>query len=380
MSFLTSSTYIHHAFLEITSQCNLRCVYCAVSLPKYKGKDLNLSYLDSVIETLKKRGTRFLNVNGHGETTMVADWHKVCDRLIEEGFQLVIITNLARRLSEEEIRTLSRFYMITASIDTVDPELFTRLRRSAKLDVFFENMNRIQQAVEKENHELYWNWSAVVTNQNVFGLKKLVEEGLKRGVRRFTFSSLKKYEDIETDLDIQPIQKLEATRFFQAEQYLRETEKMVLEKGGMMTIQPELLSFSKTNLEDDESINLKPLKSSDKQTRECYLPWMTFFLRASGEVAPCCWYEGLGKMSLENSLEKILKNNEFNALKKSLIQGNLSPTCQKCPQQPYMQVSTFKKKLFFLMIRFRWHLFCVKYLKFLYPNGLKIPMDYNFTQ
>ena len=119
--------------IEFTSRCNLRCVYCAASQPTYKGIDLDVKTIDSAIEALKKREIKVLSVNGHGETTLYKNWHLYCNKMLDAGIQLHIISNFAKEFSQDEIQTLSRFKSIEISCDTNDPELLKKLRRGIDL-------------------------------------------------------------------------------------------------------------------------------------------------------------------------------------------------------------------------------------------------------
>jgi len=82
--------------LTATSNCNLRCTYCGVSQPWYVGQDLDISNLDNFIAGISDYKTNLIQVNGHGETTMIEGWGKFCQKLLDKGFPLVITSNFAR--------------------------------------------------------------------------------------------------------------------------------------------------------------------------------------------------------------------------------------------------------------------------------------------
>jgi uncharacterized radical SAM superfamily Fe-S cluster-containing enzyme len=60
------SPITHLANIEFTTNCNLRCVYCAVSQPTYVGTDMETSDFDQILVTLKNRHVKSITVNGHG--------------------------------------------------------------------------------------------------------------------------------------------------------------------------------------------------------------------------------------------------------------------------------------------------------------------------
>src|SRR4051812_27833774 len=102
-SDLLTSGRLHHAMIEVTSDCNLRCVYCAVSSPNWKGKTLPADKYAPLVDSLRKLGTKSVILHGHGETTFVEGWHKLAMMFLESGFSLITCSNLAKSFSDEEI-------------------------------------------------------------------------------------------------------------------------------------------------------------------------------------------------------------------------------------------------------------------------------------
>ena len=94
-------------FVELTSRCNVRCIYCPVSLPEYVGRDLEFE-LEQLVDVLRRCAPHEVQLNGHGETTMLAHWTSVAKRLLAEGLPLTLTTNLAKRMSDEECDVLGR--------------------------------------------------------------------------------------------------------------------------------------------------------------------------------------------------------------------------------------------------------------------------------
>lgn len=92
---LLSSPVTPHVHLELTSRCNLRCIYCAVSQPGYKGSDFPLASLEYLIEQVKVRGTTSIAVNGHGETTFIPEWFRATNLFADAGFSLALTSNFA---------------------------------------------------------------------------------------------------------------------------------------------------------------------------------------------------------------------------------------------------------------------------------------------
>jgi molybdenum cofactor biosynthesis enzyme MoaA len=130
--------------LTVTTNCNLRCTYCCVSQPWYTGQNLDISRLDHFISELSDYKVGLIQVNGHGETTMVEGWEKFCQKLLQQGFALCITSNFARLFTSDELQVLASMRFIIISIDTVNKELLRRIRRAVKLENILSNMKNIQ--------------------------------------------------------------------------------------------------------------------------------------------------------------------------------------------------------------------------------------------
>lgn len=193
--------------VELTTQCNLRCVYCPVSMPSYKGKDLateNFAAAHSFIANEHKDAS--IMINGHGETTFHPDWLKFCEPLLQLENPISIITNFARPLMPEEAACLARFRMIQISLDTVDPELLPRLRRKVQLQTIIDNINRVRDAAVGTEPRI--SFSCGVYDQSIAGMAALCEFAIAHHISTVTFWQLVKYEDIPNALNVYPIPSL----------------------------------------------------------------------------------------------------------------------------------------------------------------------------
>jgi radical SAM protein with 4Fe4S-binding SPASM domain len=81
-------------------------------------------------------------------------------------------------------------------------------------------------------------------------------------------------------------------------------------------------------------------------TRNCDDPWTYVEISANGGVRPCCNFQDLANIGDgQANFETIRNNSEFRALRQSLIDGNLSATCQRCNIRKSVTPSFLKAKL-----------------------------------
>lgn len=222
--------------LEITTRCNLRCVYCPASQPWYAAQDMPAAHFGDIL-TLLKNHPRDLEVmaNGHGETTCHPQWLEICQPLLEMGFRPSIITNLARLLDEKEAGCLAGFKEVQISMDTVDAQLLNQLRRSVKLPVIVSNIENIRS-------EAFANWvrppnfsiSCGIYDANYRGLDALADFAIKYGMSAVTFWQLVKYADIPGALNVYPVTTLDKAGILDAVGHVqRAIEK--LHQAGIYT-------------------------------------------------------------------------------------------------------------------------------------------------
>jgi|10_taG_2_1085330.scaffolds.fasta_scaffold00033_13 MoaA/NifB/PqqE/SkfB family radical SAM enzyme len=222
---LTKPGRLYEAQVEFTTNCNLKCTYCALSQPWYQGKapyygetkdrriDLKID-TDKLIETLKRRNTKTINIHGHGETTILPDWHITARKFLNAGFDVIICTNLIKKFTAEECQILSELYSITVSLDSIDQKTFKELRGGDIRQLIY-NMTRIKAIAEENSLYQRWIWSVVVLDKSLPGLMDLVKMGLVLGVEAFCFCDFYK-EDIETTAqgvkDLTPQQRRSANK------------------------------------------------------------------------------------------------------------------------------------------------------------------------
>ena len=183
-------------YVELSSRCNLRCVYCAVSQPDYHGEEM-LVDIDALGDLLVRLQPGEVQISGHGETTMLRDWAQTARKLAERGLALTITSNLAKSFDDGEIDVLSRMQAVKISIDSADEVSLARLRRGAKLHIIESNLQRIVQRCRDEFRELpYLHLSCTVTDVNVSHLADLVRWAHRQHAHAVGLLNLVRYPQV----------------------------------------------------------------------------------------------------------------------------------------------------------------------------------------
>jgi sulfatase maturation enzyme AslB (radical SAM superfamily) len=347
---------IERVMLDLTTRCNLRCVYCAVSLPNYRGIDMEADVVDkalSAIAELARHQTVKVCINGHGETTMLPHWVDVCDRLLQYDVELEIITNLSKSYSPRELAALAKIRHVIVSIDTVDRELLRKIRRHVDADRIVANISRIRSvAIAGGLPAPFFHFSTGLFDASVANLRELAAMAIALGIGSIQFWDLLEYErDAQAPetfvvRGLTTIGEPELTPLLaaldSALELLRQNGVFSVIAGGAI---PDLLERYRSAVREPDTpepphtaVETEPpeeqhavMNTEDpaEATRDCTDPWTVVAVRGDGGIAPCCRRPPIGTLA-EDSLPNILNGAKARELKASLLSGRLDEYCSSC--------------------------------------------------
>lgn len=209
--------------IDITERCNLRCTYCAVSQPDYRGihdgsesgvlggREFPFASLQALIPLLSRSKDRIqlIAMNGHGETTFYPDWELICAQLLDNGHPLTVISNFAKEFSDGEIDVLARFKSITISMDAASNEVLKTVRRKVTLGSIVSNITRIRiRALALGNPPPEFDILSGIFDKNVDCIEDLARFAVTLQFTGITFWRLLKYPDVGDIGDVKPIDQL----------------------------------------------------------------------------------------------------------------------------------------------------------------------------
>lgn len=222
--------------VEVTTKCNLRCVYCAVSQPGYTAAEMANTSFDEIVAFASLQPRNLVIVlNGHGETTFHPDWLVLSKAIVEQGFRPDIITNLARPLNDEEASCLAGFRNVCISLDTIDADQLRNLRRHVKLSNILNNIHNIRAAANVKQRPLpIFIVSCGVYDANYEHLEEVAKFCIAEGINGVTFWQLVKYDDVQGVQNVYPIMSLDSDRIADAIRHLECTIQL-LHQNGIVT-------------------------------------------------------------------------------------------------------------------------------------------------
>ena len=173
------------AIYDVTKLCNQRCLMC--NIWKTKSDDMTIDQLEPEIKKLKRFGVRYVFVQG-GEPLIRKDIIEVIDLFIKYRIKPTIITNGILLTPEIAGEIAKRRCNLAVSIDSMDPELFEKLRGSDKLPVILDNLEKISGIKRKGN----WSITTTITGLSKFDDIRKIEQfasehGFMYAIRPYIF-------------------------------------------------------------------------------------------------------------------------------------------------------------------------------------------------
>ncbi len=371
---------LDNILFQMSTKCNLRCVYCAQHWAIDHGHDANEITIKSILDFIQETGIKQITLNAYGETLVYKHWTKYAKALLENGVSIFILTNLSMDLTDEEYTLLSKFCDIAVSIDTADRRLFKEIRTHGRLETVLFNINKIRIAALKDGRQPpNIRWACALTDKIIPQLEDLVYLAKINNINTIGMNDLWYLDG--RDLPVNSIFSLQGDTFFKSvESFNRAmsvardaniemsfffldgekalSRKMTIEKAKLennveIDIVEKPFELHTHVLSKNRSVELfgqgiEPLKKG--YTRLCLAPWFYPCIYPNGDVYACCIgiqaENPLGQVTSECSVATVMNNSKFVDLRHQLITGNITdPLCKKCILAPIVPVETLKSRV-----------------------------------
>ena len=345
--------------LDLTRQCNLKCVYCHYSLPSTKNiPDYNLN-LGDIKQIFANSGDSIHQINlscGH-EPLINKDFIPIIDFLHNHHPNVLIyfvsnctLLDKRKRLSivENNVDT------ITFSIDASIKETYEKIRKGARFEKVIANilaLKELKVKLRSKNPKVHAIF--VMLNSNIQEADQFLDQLEFLGIESITFHHLVKEGAINykeeslfnykakfnyyhklitskaTALQI-PISIPE--KFSIQEDWFPHSEEEVNVQEMREIIPDENLDCTESKL---GNVNQRKVENKfiDKFKPRCSFPFKEVHIKQKRYIKPCAYLSGppLGDLKKEKSILKVFQNEEFSKLRKSMFESEIDMRCRKCP-------------------------------------------------
>lgn len=271
-----------HVDLELTTNCNLNCDFCYRQSTNIISKEMDFKVMKNVFSQLRNSfKIKSIKFNWRGEAINARNFYFAVGWVLDLPYKvsMEINTSLSRIITDREylFDELAVFDKVKVSIDSMNPEIYKRIRKGGDLKRTIYNLQRLQ---------------------------------VQRGYREKVIISRRTTNYTEPDLEF--IEKLK--------------NKIISEVA--FDIRPA----DPRNKKDIYKINTEVIR------KYCGQPSRRLVIGADGKAWACCSAHEepqdlyLGNAN-EQSLKEIWDGSKRKALVKSLKKGDLPEACKNCTNQ-----------------------------------------------
>jgi MoaA/NifB/PqqE/SkfB family radical SAM enzyme len=350
--------------LDLTTECNLRCVYCAVSQSTYQGANMPGALVSkattTIVELSHQHQFDAVYVNGHGETTFMPGWSDVCKTLLERELPLVLTTNLAKAYSREELEVLARMNVIAVSIDTCDQDLLRRMRRKVDLRQIVTNINLIRAtALRLETTPPTFEFSCGLYDQNSLLIEDFARFAIALWIHSVGFWNLsswnhEKFPYENTDVPESdrafPLDNLDRSELRPRLDAIQRAIAILNANGVIVQVNGNFIETlsRQCNQVAEQTVPMDGLELPKGTTRDCLDPWTYAELETNGDVRPCCAHGSIGNLGRADLLQ-ILDDEPIRRLRANLLHGTTDTDCTNCTLRAPIKTTLLQEKVRMLL-------------------------------
>jgi radical SAM protein with 4Fe4S-binding SPASM domain len=335
--------------MDITNQCNIRCVMCPFSDPAIGGrrrKDLSketfVRWADEMFSWAAAVGLLFgteptLNPNLLSFVRVAKEFR--VPKVYFSTNAMKLTSALAGALIEAGLDELN------VSFDAGTKVTFERIRRGAKWNTVVTNLKSLRD--QKAAHKLSrprLHMSFVMMRSNIQELPQFVELAAELDAVVLYFTHLVPYNTLGT------ITESLGTNSDEWEQYVDKARSLARQYGmhvvlprtrqvGIIVTLPHTSNQGQplNHLADidqaREAHGLPQRFATDEANSCCPFPWHFIAIEPDGSVSPCGWWHSGPPMGnlYKQRFEEIWAGEPMRSLRSQLISRHLGANCSRCP-------------------------------------------------
>ena len=297
--------------IEATSKCNLRCPCCSHSREKDTGRHLTEEEFRRILDRLPWSPERVL-LSGIGEPLMNPRFFSLVDILAERKIECEFFTNgtLLTTRMREAILARPNIRAISISCDGAEKATFENLRVGANFESWKQSVQEfLTAAKQQQGRTLSVGVNVVLSKGNLKEIKDVIRLAAKLG-----FDSVYILQPI-------PVDDISAAFCPSPAELSTLRQEDLFELAGGLGL--KIIFFVE---------RATPLL---KFMPRCMQPWEYVFIRANGDVAPCCAVFGSDKGAImgnifQQEFNAIWRGERFREFRRTSASGT-NALCRICP-------------------------------------------------
>jgi len=300
--------------IEATTWCNLRCPLCSHSREMTSGRHLTGDELRAILDRLPWTPPH-VRLSGVGEPLVSPYFFELADILAERGITCEFYTNgtlLGRQATRDAILSRPSITGLRVSCDGATKDTFEAMRLGAEFDAWKQSVQGfVTQAKEQRGATFSLGVLTALSRQNLGEIGDVIRLVADLGMQRIFIQDPMPIDDVAASW----CPSLDEMREFHG----HEGELRALGKSLGVT----------ATFRYRRGVSPRPIGI------RCLQPWMYTFIRATGDVAPCCSVFGsddaavMGNLTNED-FEAIWHGDRYREFRTTLVSGT-NDLCQTCP-------------------------------------------------
>lgn len=311
-------------FVELTRNCNFRCIMCPQPLLQTYKEELDMPFemFQQIADALFPYAT-YVDLRGFGESTFIKGWRDYLDYALKFDCKYGLITNLAAKDDEMWKLMMKSNCFLGVSFDGATKKTFEYIRRGANFKTIMRNLRNIvgwreQYQMPEENIKLL----VTAQRENIHELPEIVELANEVRVKRVQFSPSRVMYDEGV---------LNCDHVFDDPEVIGPILERSIALAKKHGIQLEMTgSFQQQETE----------RHSGYAVQECCdHPWTRLYITAEGKAGPCNQLMMplgilLGDLR-HNSFEEVWNNFNFRMFRKIIHTPHRLNYCDWCFKNRY---------------------------------------------
>lgn len=347
-------TRLRQLGVELTTTCNLACVYCHFAPLTRRGKDADQGTVENLIDFVKQFPVDYVTLSGDAEITMYKGWDEVARRMLAANIELRTISNFSKGLfSEAEVDVFSQFREILISLDTCDAALLKKIRYRADLRTITTNMQLVRtRAIQMGRRMPHFVCNVVTHDINIGLADQTASFAMACGFTQINFVRFVELEEVsggKNDLrdnpNAQQVRRIRELDLQGAAKAVRAMQRTVEICKGKIALHIQSDIVEEINLViNPDAANARKAEAVAPgriRTKQCLMPWDFFYVLWNGDVPPCCIVKDtmIGNVATKPLID-VINGDGIKEYRAGLLTGNLKPECQTCTYVPDTDTQT----------------------------------------
>ena len=321
----------------LTNKCNLKCPMCA-TVNQANVWEISDNFKKYILDNL---GNLELITWQGGEVFLYKDFEKLFLAASKNTHlkQIIITNGLLINAHWANLFASANQLDLTISIDSIEKNVYEKLRCGAKFETLLENLDLVKQARQKNNSNITVTMRTTVSDENIYTLDKMADFAVRYGLDIMILSPLigennKKYDCSAKTID--ELRKINMILTDALEKASKNNIKVINLLGDIGQILHEKQNIVSGHHHDGPKIDLcqkndDPVQTDSLPVPICFRPWKQLATTVEGEIKPeCMCLKKVGNIHECNDFYEVWNNDFMQQYRKQLLNFNQQLCCESC--------------------------------------------------